>query len=92
MAEYTPIRLSYDARQIDRERMNEALRPLEITLDDDAKTFVTLRPSVPWVENVGWLNFIGNWHDFAQTAMTTPIGKEPSLPLPPERWKSGSRT
>jgi hypothetical protein len=62
MREYTPIRLSQESRRLDRRMISDVLRQQNITYDVESEPHVVLRPSVPWVQDRGWLNFIGGWH------------------------------
>jgi hypothetical protein len=66
MPEYTLIKLPQEARQLDLLTVSEVLRQQDVLFDIKREAHLVLRPSVPWVKDRGWLNFIGNWHYFAQ--------------------------
>jgi hypothetical protein len=64
--EFTPVLLAREARQPDRRMISDVLRQQEIHYDVEAEPHVVLRPSAPWVEARGWLDFVGGWHYYAQ--------------------------
>ncbi|MFL5761941.1 MAG: hypothetical protein ACJ789_19760 [Thermomicrobiales bacterium] len=66
MPEYTYFQLPQQVRELNLNIVRDVLAQQDITLKTRPDAHVTLRPSVPWVKDRGWLNFIGNWHYFAQ--------------------------
>ncbi len=66
MVEYSPVRLAQTGMHLDRQRITDVLRRVDVAYDAESEPHVVLRPSTPWVQDRGWLNFIGNWHYFSQ--------------------------
>jgi hypothetical protein len=65
MAEYSVLKLTAEPRKIDRRRAAESLAEAHVRYDAGTAPHVILRPSQPFVKGAGYLNFIGNWHYFA---------------------------
>jgi hypothetical protein len=64
--DYTFVDLTSGRRDLDREAVRAVLRSRDEPLDIPGDPSVSLRASVPWVKGLGWLNFIGNWHYWAE--------------------------
>jgi hypothetical protein len=60
--EYTTVDLSGEVRQFDADTVADLLRDRNIDFPKGAEPHVILRARVTWVQDLGWLNFIGNWH------------------------------
>lgn len=65
MAKYSVVELRAEPRRLDRQRVAETLLEHRIRYDIESEPHVLLRPSQPFVQDRGYLNFIGNWHYFA---------------------------
>jgi hypothetical protein len=60
------LRLPVAEPAFDRYAVAELLQESGLHLTDDPEPHVELRCRAPWVQDRGWLNFIGNWHYWSQ--------------------------
>jgi hypothetical protein len=60
------IQVATTPRQIDRDAVADILQQHHTVFDRSSEPHVVLRASTPWVQDLGYLNFIGNWHYWAE--------------------------